>query len=99
MFDIEVFADSHRFVADGFVTHNSSADIIKRAMTLLDEDLLGTDARIVNSVHDEIVVECEESVAEEVCERVEACMEAAGREYIKSIPVVVDATVAEAWIK
>ena len=50
-------------------------------------------------VHDEIVVECAEAVAEDVCERVEACMEAAGREYIKSIPVVVDATVAEAWIK
>ena len=77
----------------------SSADIIKRAMTLLDEALVEIDARLVNSVHDELVVECAADVADEARERVEHCMEAAGREYIKSIPVVVESVVAESWIK
>jgi DNA polymerase I-like protein with 3'-5' exonuclease and polymerase domains len=77
----------------------SSADIIKRAMTLLDEALVESDARLVNSIHDELVVECAADVADEARERVEHCMEAAGREYIKSIPVVVESVVAESWIK
>jgi DNA polymerase-1 len=77
----------------------SSADIIKRAMTLLDEALVEIDARLVNSVHDELVVECAADVADEARERVEHCMEAAGRDYIKSIPVVVESVVAESWIK
>ena len=77
----------------------SSADIIKRAMTLLDESLVEIDARIVNSVHDELVVECAEDVTEEARERVEHCMETAGRDYIKSIPVVIESVVAESWIK
>jgi DNA polymerase family A len=99
MYDIEVFDESHSFVADGFITHNSSADITKLAMVLLDAALADLDACMINSVHDELVVECDAEVAEEARARVERAMTAAGREYIKSIPIVVDATVGEAWMK
>lgn len=77
----------------------SSADIVKVAMTRLDEALVGLDARIVNSIHDELVVECDERIADEVRGLVEHAMESAGREYISSIPVVVESVVAEAWLK
>jgi DNA polymerase I len=77
----------------------SSADITKRSMTLLDESLLEMDARMVNTIHDELVVECDASIAEEVRERVEDAMVTAGREYIKSIPVVVETAVGPAWTK
>jgi DNA polymerase I-like protein with 3'-5' exonuclease and polymerase domains len=77
----------------------TSADIAKRAMALLDESLVGLDARLVNSIHDELVVECAADVAEEARARLEHAMVAGGREYIKSVPVVVDSVIAESWIK
>jgi DNA polymerase-1 len=77
----------------------TSADITKRAMTMLDESILGMDARMVNTIHDELVVECETSIAEDVRERVETAMVNAGREYIKSIPVVVETAVGPSWTK
>jgi DNA polymerase-1 len=99
MYDIEVFDESHSFVADGFVTHNSSADITKRAMILLDDALAGMDAKLVNTVHDELVVECAAEACEDVRAIVDRAMTAGGREYIKSIPVVVDSTISDAWLK
>jgi DNA polymerase-1 len=77
----------------------TSADITKIAMTRLDEDLKDIDAKIVNSVHDELVVECDAEIAPDVAERVEHAMTSAGRVYIKSIPVVVETAVADSWIK
>jgi DNA polymerase I len=77
----------------------TSADITKLAMIMLDDALADVDACIVNTVHDELVVESDAEVSEDVCSRVEHAMEAAGREYIKSIPVVVDASVAAAGMK
>ena len=77
----------------------TSADITKLAMILLDEALEEIDASIVNTIHDELVVECAAEVADEAKARVERAMTVAGREYIKSIPVVVDASVADSWTK
>jgi DNA polymerase-1 len=77
----------------------TSADITKLAMIRLDEELSALDACLVNTVHDELVVECDASVAAEAKTRVERAMVGAGREYIKSIPVVVEALVADAWMK
>jgi DNA polymerase-1 len=77
----------------------SSADITKRAMILLDEALVGMDAKLVNTVHDELVVECSADACEDVRAIVERAMAAGGREYIKSIPVVVETTISDAWLK
>ncbi|HWW74901.1 MAG TPA: DNA polymerase, partial [Pyrinomonadaceae bacterium] len=56
----------------------SSADIIKRALRLLHDRLKGTDAVVVNVVHDEVVVECPAEEAEEFARVVEQAMCAAG---------------------
>lgn len=83
----------------------SSADIIKRALRLLHDRLKkmnaskGTDASIVNVVHDEIVVECPASDAEEMSEVVRQTMRAAGQEYVRAVPVEVEAKVADEWVK
>src|SRR2546430_8371650 len=42
----------------------TSADILKRALRLLNDELRGTSATIVNIIHDEIVVEVDEGEAE-----------------------------------
>lgn len=77
----------------------SSADIIKRALALIYEALKGLDARVVNCVHDEIVVEVIEAQAEECARILEHEMVKAAREFIRSVPVTVDAIISDAWLK
>jgi DNA polymerase I len=77
----------------------SASDIFKRAMTLLDQALLSRDAQIVNSIHDEIVVECEESIAEEVKQIVVRKMIEGAKEFLPRVPVEVDAVISDAWLK
>ncbi len=77
----------------------SSADIIKRAMRLLHDRLKGTGAAIVNVVHDEIVVECAAGEADEMAEVVRKAMCDAGEEYVKAVPVKVEAAVTDEWVK
>jgi DNA polymerase-1 len=77
----------------------SSADIIKRAMRLLHDRLKGTGAAIVNVVHDEVVVETDAGDAEEISKVVERAMCDAGEEYVKAVPVKVEASVTDEWVK
>jgi len=77
----------------------SSADIIKRSLALLYDALKPIDAKIVNCVHDEIVVEAAEAQADEAATILDHQMVAAAREFISSVPVTVDIVVADAWLK
>jgi len=77
----------------------SSADIIKRALALLYDALKPIDARIVNCIHDEIVIEVAEAQADECAAIMDREMIAAAREFIRSVPVTVDVVVGEAWLK
>jgi DNA polymerase I-like protein with 3'-5' exonuclease and polymerase domains len=77
----------------------TSADILKRALRLLKEELSETNARIVNIIHDEIVVEADADEAAAVAEKVERLMCAAGREYLKTVPVKVETEIADEWVK
>src|SRR6185295_5929736 len=65
----------------------TSADILKRALKLLKDELSETNARVVNIIHDEIVVEADAGEAQSVAEKVERVMCAAGQEYVKTVPV------------
>ncbi|HET6892269.1 MAG TPA: DNA polymerase [Pyrinomonadaceae bacterium] len=77
----------------------TSADILKRALRLLKDELSGTTAKIVNIIHDEIVVEVDATQAEEIAQTVERAMCAAGEEYLKTVPVKVETEIADEWIK
>ena len=77
----------------------TSADILKRALRLLNDDLRNTSARIVNIIHDEIVVEVDESESEDVALKVERAMCAAGEEYVTTVPVKVEYHIASEWAK
>jgi len=77
----------------------TSADILKRALRLLRDDLRGTNAQIVNIIHDEIVVEADADEAQDVALRVERSMVAAGEEYVKTVPVKVETEIADEWVK
>lgn len=77
----------------------TSADILKRALRLLKDELRNTNAQIVNIIHDEIVVEADTDEATEVALRVERAMCAAGEEYVKTVPVKVETEIADEWVK
>jgi DNA polymerase I len=77
----------------------TSADILKRALRLLHEELRGTSGQLVNIVHDEVIVECDAAEAESIAERLDRAMCQAGEEYIKTVPVKVDVHVADEWTK
>ncbi len=77
----------------------TSADILKRALRLLKDELRGTNGQIVNIIHDEIVVEADAGEAEAVAQKVERAMCAAGEEYLKTVPVKVETEIADEWVK
>jgi len=77
----------------------TSADILKRALRLLHDSLRGTSGKLVNIVHDEIIVECDAGEAEDVARRLETAMRTAGEEYVKRVPVKVDVMIADEWCK
>jgi DNA polymerase I-like protein with 3'-5' exonuclease and polymerase domains len=77
----------------------SSADILKRALRLLHDQLRDTTACIVNIVHDEIVVEADMDETEAIAKKVEDAMCAAGEEYVKKVPVKVETEISDEWVK
>lgn len=85
--------------AKNFPIQGTSADILKRALHLLHQQIRKTSARLVNIVHDEIILECDETEAEKSAKILENSMCAAGTEYIKKVPVKIDVKIADEWTK
>jgi DNA polymerase-1 len=77
----------------------SSADILKRALRLLHEAISGTSAKLVNIVHDEIIVEVKAEEAENIAKLLEKAMCDAGEEYVTKVPVKVDVEISDEWTK
>jgi DNA polymerase I-like protein with 3'-5' exonuclease and polymerase domains len=77
----------------------TSADILKRALRLLYDSISGTSARLVNIVHDEIIVETDAAEAESTAQKLENAMVAAGEEFVKRVPVKVDVKISGEWTK
>ena len=73
---------------------------MKKAISYLKDTLAPFDARIVNLVHDEVVVECRDnnSLNEDV-RIVREDMIKAGCEFIKSVPIEVDIVIDKVWRK
>ncbi len=77
----------------------TSADILKRALRLLHEEIVSTSAKLVNIVHDEIVVECDSADADQIAAKLESAMLQAGNDYVTKVPIKVDVRVASEWSK
>ncbi|HEX8847662.1 MAG TPA: DNA polymerase [Pyrinomonadaceae bacterium] len=77
----------------------TGADIFKRSLRLLHDQLRDTTACIVNIVHDEIVVEADAGETDVIAKKVEDAMCAAGAEYVKKVPVKVETEVSDEWVK
>ena len=78
----------------------SAADIIKRAMVRLPPALAeaGIEARMLLQVHDELIFEAEESIAEAAVEAIRAVMESAADPVLDlAVPLVAEAGIADSW--
>ena len=77
----------------------AASDIAKLALGYIREELRDHDARLINCIHDEFVVECAEEVTQEVSEETKAAMIRAGEEVLKKVPVEVEVAASREWRK
>lgn len=82
-----------------FPMQAGNATITKRALTILRTHLRGKDAKIVGTVHDEIIVQAHKDIADEVYKIMTDDMIGAAKEFIKNVPVEVEGKVAMCWSK
>ena len=75
----------------------TSADITKKALSLLPHRLANTGGRIIGTVHDEIILEVPEEMAKEVSGILRETMIEAGKAYLSRVPVEVEVTIGETW--
>lgn len=82
-----------------FPIQGTSADILKRALHLLHSEITGTPTKLVNIVHDEVLLECDAADADDALAILERTMKTAAEEFVKKVPIKVDAQIADEWTK
>ena len=78
----------------------TGADIMKTALLRVRQGFIDaglTQAKIIGAVHDEIITECPENIAQEVARVQSLCMESAGAEILKIVPCVAEASIGSSW--
>ena len=59
--------------------------------------LVGTGAKIIGTVHDEIILEAPEDKAESIAEILRDVMIQGGSEVLKKVPIEVEVTISNSW--
>ena len=75
------------------------ADLMRRAMVNLDRDIIQPNAdkiRMIMQVHDEIIFECDENMADEFAKKIENTMETVSK---LSVPLAADYVIGKFWGK
>ncbi len=75
------------------------ADLMRRAMVDIDRDIIQPNAnkiRMIMQVHDEIIFECDENVADDFAKRIESAMENVAQ---LSVPLAADYVIGKFWGK
>ena len=78
----------------------TAGDIAKIAMSLLWEklvDVSDSEARLISSVHDELVMEVREELVEEWAMTLKTCMENAGGVVCKVVPILAEVGIGDTW--
>ena len=75
----------------------TAADITKKALALLPQRLTSTGSQIIVTVHDEIILEVAEWVADDAAAILRETMIEAGKAYLSKVPVELEVTVADNW--
>ena len=80
-----------------FPVQATAADGFKLALIKLDKQLDGKDARIVHILHDEVIIEAKEDIADVLADRVKNIMEQSFKEVLPEVPMVVEPVVRSSW--
>jgi DNA polymerase-1 len=74
-----------------------NADITKLALAKLFRALTNSKAKLICTVHDEIVLECPEEEVQQVSRILHQCMVWAAQKFLAPIPVMVELQVSPSW--
>ncbi len=87
--------------AVNYPIQGTGADLLKLSVLMFDAELRreGLKAKVVNLVHDEILVECKEEEAELIKELLRKAMVHAGKVILKQVPVEVEIFINKRWEK
>jgi len=78
----------------------TSAELMKRALQYLYDDIYDKEhIKLVNIVHDEIILEAPIEIKEEVGAMLHKNMEKAGKDFIDLLPVKIDVSFMDRWAK
>jgi DNA polymerase I-like protein with 3'-5' exonuclease and polymerase domains len=81
-----------------FLPQSTSSDLCLRAMARVRRDLRGTGAFVRNIVHDNIMVDCHPSIADDVSALVSGHMVESARELVGDyVPFTVDTSIGKNW--
>ncbi|WP_457642268.1 bifunctional 3'-5' exonuclease/DNA polymerase [Persephonella sp.] len=83
--------------AVNFPIQGTGSDLLKTAVVFFGKLKGNKEAGIVNLVHDEIVVESEESTVEEIKDILSESMLRAGKILLKKVPVEFEVEIVETW--
>jgi DNA polymerase-1 len=88
-------------MALNYPIQGSSAEITKLASIHIFEYIIKNQLQDIvkfsNVIHDEILLECPESIADTMKTVVESCMEKAGKVYCKVVPLKAEAIICKFW--
>jgi len=88
--------------SQNYPIQGTSADITKYATILFFKEILRRNwwlkVKIVNIIHDELLVECPKEMAEEVLPVLVYCMEEAGKPFCRTLPLKADAVTGDYWV-
>lgn len=89
-------------IAQNFPIQGTSSDITKYACILLFKEILKRNwwltVKIVNIIHDELLIECPKELVEEVQIIVVNCMEEAGKPFCKIVSLKAEAIHGNHWV-
>ena len=77
----------------------SNADTIKQSMVYVVDRIKPYDARLLLTVHDEIIVETKEEQVEEVTPIVEQAVIDGFGEFFNTVKMTADADISDHWVK
>jgi len=85
----------YRNISRNTPIQGSALDIMKLALIYVDKALKPYDAKLVHTVHDELVVETTQ--VSEVKDIIVQAMVRAGEYFLKKVPIVVDVKISKSW--
>lgn len=99
MMDIEIFSDNHSYISQGFITHNSAADIMALAMKYLGEWFKNEDSQVkcLAQIHDELLFSIPET--SHVYRAFQKIIEIMESSFNLKVPLIADGYIGYKWVK